>query len=202
MNKIKNFLHGISEKMKNKGKKLSDYSWKRYLVSFLILVLLIGVLVVILRVEEDYTVLSSYEKSDTSSTQYLAFGKRMFKYSADGVSCMDGNGQTLWNCTFSMQSPIADVCEGSVVVADQQGTDVYIFDEKGQKGQFETLLPIEKVKVARQGVVAAVLTDQDADHSEGIRLSDGYCSFARRNEDHGVVPLAGSKWDSDPRGLL
>ena len=62
--------------MKNKGKKLSDYSWKRYLVSFLILVLLIGVLVVILRVEEDYTVLSSYEKSDTSSTQYLAFGKR------------------------------------------------------------------------------------------------------------------------------
>ena len=34
--------------MKNKGKKLSDYSWKRYLVSFLILVLLIGVLVVIL----------------------------------------------------------------------------------------------------------------------------------------------------------
>ena len=49
MNKIKNFLHGISEKMKNKGKKLSDYSWKRYLVSFLILVLLIGVLVVIFR---------------------------------------------------------------------------------------------------------------------------------------------------------
>ena len=97
MNKIKNFLHGISEKMKNKGKKLFDYSWKRYLVSFFILVLLIGVLVVILRVEEDYTVLSSYEKSDTSSTQYLAFGKRMFKYSADGVSCMDGNGQTLWN---------------------------------------------------------------------------------------------------------
>ena len=43
--------------MKNKGKKLFDYSWKRYLVSFFILVLLIGVLVVILRVEEDYTVL-------------------------------------------------------------------------------------------------------------------------------------------------
>ena len=64
MNKIKNFLHGISEKMKNKnkGKKLFDYSWKRYLVSFFILVLLIGVLVVILRVEEGYTVLSSYEK--------------------------------------------------------------------------------------------------------------------------------------------
>ena len=60
--------------MKNNGKKLFDYSWKRYLVSFFILVLLIGVLVVILRVEEDYTVLSSYEKSDTSSTQYLAFG--------------------------------------------------------------------------------------------------------------------------------
>lgn len=33
--------------------------------------------------------------------------------------------------------------------------------KKGQKGQFETLLPIEKVKVARQGVVAAVLTDED-----------------------------------------
>lgn len=50
-------------------------------MSFLILDLLIGVLVVILRVEEDYTVLSSYEKSDTSSTQYLGFQeKRMNKY--------------------------------------------------------------------------------------------------------------------------
>ena len=38
--------------MKNKGKKLFDYSWKHYLVSFFILVLLIGVLVVILRVED------------------------------------------------------------------------------------------------------------------------------------------------------
>ena len=62
MNKIKNFLHGISEKMKNKGKKLSDYSWKRYLVSCIILFRLIGVLVVKRRVEEDNTVLSSYEK--------------------------------------------------------------------------------------------------------------------------------------------
>ena len=161
MDKIKNFLHGISEKMKNKKKKLSGYSWQRYLVSLFILVLLVGGLLVILRVEKDYTVLGSFEKSDTSGTQYLPFGKRMFKYSADGVSCIDGKGQTVWNCTFSMQSPIADVCENSVVVADQQGTAVYIFDENGQKGQFETLLPIEKVKVARQGVVAAVLTDED-----------------------------------------
>ena len=53
MNKIKNFLHGISEKMKNKGKKLFDYSWKRYIQSFYNLVLQIGVMFVILRVEED-----------------------------------------------------------------------------------------------------------------------------------------------------
>lgn len=161
MKKIKKFLHEISEKMKIKGKELSGYSWKRYLMSFLIFALLIGGLAVILRVEKDYTVLSSYEKSDTSGTRYLVFDSQMLKYSADGVSCVDRNGQIIWNATFSMQSPIADVCENSAVIADQQGTSVYIFDKNGQKGQFETLLPIEKVKVARQGVVAAVLKDED-----------------------------------------
>ena len=161
MNKIKNFLHGISEKMKDRKRKLSGHGWKWYLLLTVMLVVLAGGLVVILRVEDSYTVLESFEKSDTSGTQYLAFGSRMLKYSADGVSCVDGKGQTVWNCTFSMQSPIADICENSAVVADQQGTSVYIFDENGQKGQFETLLPIEKVKVARQGVVAAVLTEEE-----------------------------------------
>ena len=84
------------------------------------------------------------KKSDASGAQYLAFGSRMLKYSADGVSCVDGKkGRDGLELRSACRSPIADICENSAVVADQQGTSVYIFDENGQKGQFEALLPIE-----------------------------------------------------------
>ena len=42
MNKIKNFLHGISEKMKDRKRKLSGHGWKWYLLLTVILVVLAG----------------------------------------------------------------------------------------------------------------------------------------------------------------
>ena len=64
-----------------------------------------------------------------------------------------------WSAAYSMQTPIVDICE-KIAVEEQKGSQVYIYSaDKGQIGYFQTLLPIQKVKVASQGVVAAVLED-------------------------------------------
>ena len=60
-----------------------------------------------------------------------------------------------------MQAPFVDVCGTTAVIADQQGMQVYVFDEEGLKGQFQTKLPIQKARVATQGVVAVILADDD-----------------------------------------
>ena len=108
-----------------------------------------------------YFVTSDEERSDISGTQYLELGSGLLKFSSDGASSISNSGEVNWSTTYSMQSPIADICENTAAIADQKGTQIYVFGEEGLKGQFKTLLPIEKVKVARQGVVAAVLEDGD-----------------------------------------
>ena len=96
-----------------------------------------------------------------SSTQYLEFGDYFLKYSSDGVACVDSKSNTKWSTTYSMQAPFVDVCGTTAVIADQQGMQVYVFDEEGLKGQFQTKLPIQKARVATQGVVAVILADDD-----------------------------------------
>lgn len=153
MSKIKDFLKKIP--------KPPLHGRKQWAAALLLLFVLVGGLVILLRVETSYYVMEKFEKADVAGTQYLPFGHDLFKYSPDGVSCVDGNGQIIWNSTFSMQSPIVDICDTTAVVGDQQGTLVYIFNQDGQLGQFETLLPIQRIRVAKQGVVAAVLEDGD-----------------------------------------
>lgn len=112
-------------------------------------------------VATDYFVVSNEVRTDISGTRYLEMGDDLLKFSSDGVSSLSPSGEVNWSSTYSMQSPIADICEGTVAIADQKGTQVYVFGEEGLKGQFQTLLPIAKIRVARQGVVAAVLEDGD-----------------------------------------
>ncbi len=101
------------------------------------------------------------ERNDVSSTQYLEFGDYFLKYSSDGVACVDSRSNTKWSTTYSIQAPFVDVCGTTAVIADQQGMQVYVFDEEGLKGQFQTKLPIQKARVATQGVVAVILADDD-----------------------------------------
>lgn len=131
------------------------------LIGILCLLLMGGLLFIYLYVGTDYSVLSEEKRSDMNGTSYTEFGDCFLRYSSDGVTCISGSGSVLWNSTFNMQSPVIDICQTTAAVADQQGTQIYIFDENGQLGQFQTSLPIEKVRVASQGVVAAVLNDGD-----------------------------------------
>lgn len=107
----------------------------------------------------DYTVLASYENEAVSGTGYEAVGKYIYRYNADGVSCVDRKNVMKWSVTFSMQAPISDVCGETMVIAEQQGNQVYIVNKDGLVGNFETLLPILKVRVSNQGVVAVVLQE-------------------------------------------
>lgn len=134
----------------------------RLLLTGLLCLLLLGVLLFLyLYVGTEYSVLREEERSDISGTVYTEFGDSLLKYSSDGVTCISGGGSVLWNSTFSMQSPVIDICGTTAAVADKKGTQIYVFNESGQLGQFQTSLPIEKVRVAHQGVVAAVLNDGD-----------------------------------------
>ncbi|MCD8075212.1 MAG: DUF5711 family protein [Lachnospiraceae bacterium] len=110
---------------------------------------------------DDYIITKSIDNSMTSGTQYEAVGKYLYRYNSDGVSCVTKKNEVLWSVTYSMQAPIVDVCGTTMVIAEQQGTQVYVVNEDGLLGSFTCLLPILKVRVSNQGVVAVVLQDDD-----------------------------------------
>lgn len=121
---------------------------------------LAGALAAMLHVAQIYQKLGD-GWTDVNGTIYEPFGKNLLKYSPDGASCISKKGEALWSTTYSMQTPVADFCGTTAAVAEQQGTQVFVFNADGLMGQFDTTLPILKVKVAKQGVVAVVLQDSN-----------------------------------------
>ncbi|MCC8067856.1 MAG: DUF5711 family protein [Clostridiales bacterium] len=118
---------------------------------------------------DDYVISKSIENTMTSGTQYEAVGDYLYRYNSDGVSCVTRKNEVKWSITYSMQAPIVDICGTTMVIAEQQGTQVYVVNEDGLLGSFTCLLPILNVRVSNQGVVAVVLQDDDV---TWIRLYD------------------------------
>ena len=80
-----------------------------------------------------YKVLNTSEQEDVVSTQYVEMDGDILRYSPDGVSVVDGSMNTVWNETYTMQNPIADVNGSKAVIADSEGTSLYICDKKGDR---------------------------------------------------------------------
>ncbi len=88
-------------------------------------------------------------------------GGNILLYSKDGASCIDAKGNALWNQTFEMQEPMLSVCNNVAAIGDYNGRTVYVVSSTGQLGTVNTNLPIRKICVSQNGVVAAVLDDAE-----------------------------------------
>lgn len=110
---------------------------------------------------DTYVVTASQECLDIAGTQYEMLGNKVLKYSSDGIFCVNTRNEAQWSAAYSMQTPITDVCEDTMVIAEQQGKQVYVVNSKGVLGNFETALPILRAAVSAQGVVALILDDEE-----------------------------------------
>ena len=108
-----------------------------------------------------YKVLNTSEQEDVVSTQYVEMDGDILRYSPDGVSVVDSSMNTVWNETYTMQNPIADVNGSRAVIADSEGTSLYICDKKGVTGTVTTSYSIVKVRIAANGMVAAILDNDE-----------------------------------------
>ena len=117
-------------------------------------------------------VTSTDECLDIDGTEYVMLGKSVMKYSPDGVFCVNTHNEANWSIAYSMQTPAASVCEKTMAIVEQQGNQVYVLNEEGLLGNFETDWPILKARVSAQGVVALVLDEEDATVIE-LRSSTG-----------------------------
>lgn len=141
------------------------------------------------RVLHHYRLLSSVERSDNSATSYVRLGGRTLKCNPNGVTCVNDSNDVQWNVTFTMQKPIVDTCGSVVAVGDQRGQDIYVFDRNGQIGHFAAEHTLAKLRVAEQGVVAAVLADGEITWINVYDAGGSLLVSARTSMDESGYPL-------------
>lgn len=158
------------------GQTLRDYGnrKKRYrrIRTFIICMLLLAVaaagIIYWFRISNmsylGYEVSNSMSNTGEFTSGYLSYGSSVVKYSKDGAVAIDKDGNLLWNGSYEMMDPIADTCGDYVVIADRGSKSLHIFNKKGEVGNITTLHDIVKVKIARQGVVAALMEEGEASY--------------------------------------
>ena len=120
---------------------------------------------------DGFSVDKSIKVDSGTGSKIVSFGEFAVKYSEDGVSYIDGE-ETVWANAHEMKTPIVDACQGYLAIADKNTNDIFIYTEEGKSGSIRTSYPIIKMEVAEQGVVAALLQEQQANYIE-VYNSDG-----------------------------
>lgn len=111
-----------------------------------------------------YSISNSVDRDDTENTQYESYGDGYIRYSADGIAYFTSKGKAMWNQTFSMQKPQIKIRGNDVAIGDISGNKIYTFDKNGVIGSIDTSMTILQIEIASNGIVAAVLEDNDANY--------------------------------------
>lgn len=137
--------------------------WKKTaLIVAVVAALAVGVYLLInLQTYTSARAIDTYTVSGASGSAYEQFADGVLKYSRDGISYLNQHGEEMWNQPYQMKNPVVDVNGSSAAVADKGGNAVLVFNEEGVRGETQTNLPIERVRVSEQGIVSVILTDEN-----------------------------------------
>jgi len=103
---------------------------------------------------------ATYKIGNVSNNSYKEFADGVLKYSRDGIVYLNLKGEEQWNQPYQIKNPFIDANGDSAAVADKGGNNIMVFQKDGLKGEIKTTLPIERVAVSEQGIVAAVLKNE------------------------------------------
>ena len=107
-------------------------------------------------------IMKSNENTSTDNANYKRCLDGILRYSRDGVALLSEEGEEIWNQPCQMSNPIVEICGNSVAIGDKGGTSILVFQKKGLKGEIRTTRPIEKISVSSQGIVGAILKDDES----------------------------------------
>lgn len=147
------------EEEQQETKKLAQDKIRKTVIPILIGVIVIVVLLGIATNlnYNSYEVVEETGVKNASMVDYIPYQKTLLKYSKDGAIYVDENDNAIWNETFAMKMPAADVSGEYAAIADLNGNDVYIFNKEGKVSSTTMPYKICDIAVASQGEFAVIL---------------------------------------------
>lgn len=123
------------------------------------------------------------EKRSDNVSSYEYTDGYILRYSTEGASLFDQKFQSIWNESFSMERPKADICGQQAVIYDQRGTSVEIYNRNGKVSEFSTSSPILKAVISNSDTVAMLLqngnsTEFSYRERDGSVIAEGQSSMS------------------------
>lgn len=146
----------------NRARRKADAVKRTLVIACLVIAAIVLIVVYVeKRSYHRYKILHTSEQEDVISTKYVELDGKILRYSPEGASLVNNKMETIWNETYEMQNPVADVCGKRAVIADRDGTSMEIYDREGWLGSVSTSYSIVKARISADGLVAAILDGGD-----------------------------------------
>ncbi len=136
-----------------------------YFMLFVIVLLVVVFVSFLLNKQyKGYRVVESHVTDYENTANYVEFCGGLLKYTPDGVSYIDENGNTVWSAGVDMKQPVAVVSGKYVAIADLSGNVVGVFNDEGPVSNVTMPYTICDVDVANQGAFAVVLESEETNY--------------------------------------
>ncbi len=183
---------GAQDKPEKKG--ISQEQIRRIRIGMLCLIVAIVAVVLVQVIAASfhyntYEVLENTGVQNASVIDYIPYQNSLLKYSKDGAVYVDEKGEAVWNETFAMKMPTADVCGEYVAIADLNGNDVYIFNTQGKVSSTTMPYKVCDIEVAAQGVFAVILEGEKENYINLYDKNGEMISKIQTTIDQGGYPM-------------
>lgn len=162
------YMGGSPEALKNnKEAAYRVRKQKNIKLAVLLVVIVIAAVCAVVLLNREYHGYKVQERNETqyeNTAGYVQFCGNLLKYTPDGVSYIDANGNVVWTAGVNMKMPMAVTSGSYAAVADMSGNEVYIFSEEGQVSSLTMPYMICDVDIANQGAFAVVLESEKTNY--------------------------------------
>jgi hypothetical protein len=132
------------------------------LLVFLIMVVIGNYILLTYRFHGYARISSIYLHSLEETGNYEAFDDGIIRYNREGVMFLNQRNREQWIQPAQFNNPVFVSSDRSFAIFDQGGNGIQVFNSRGLIGEFETSFPIERLSVSDQGIVSAILRNDNA----------------------------------------
>ena len=137
-----------------------------------------------------YKTLKDVSNAGNANAGFMVSDNMMIRYTNDGVSGYDSDAKEIWNVSYEMSNPIADICKGYAAVADVNSQNLYMLDSSGDVHNVKTEYQIRRVSVSGEGITAVWMDDGTKDYITVYKIDGSKVIDMMTTADADGIPVA------------
>ncbi|MDO4943310.1 MAG: DUF5711 family protein [Lachnospiraceae bacterium] len=156
-----------AEKIQQANNRKRFYQkYRIFLAAVIALVLCCAVIAHHYRQFHSFVKTKTVVEENSSSQNIEVYKDGIIKYGENQIAYYDKNGNKSWSRTYSVSKPQIKISGKYILIADLNGTNLYIYDDKGKSYNITAPYQIMDAEIADQGVVAVALSAKKTNYIE------------------------------------